>query len=289
LLSSHNRGRLICFGDLCIDIVARTPALETIESDTTIEQLSIRVAGSAANCAIAAAAAGAQVDVIGLVGNDAFGGMIVEKLNAAGVGTTLIRHSERQTGVVISQVRPNGERALLSYRGANAQPYGALPEPLGTMADYVYLSGYSLQNEASAQTALALKSLAKRCLFDPTYLFARDFQVHHKQHLSGVHILTPNLEEAQLMTGRTAFADCAAALRDLGIATVIVKLGPQGCYLHDSHCQQWIRTSPVTDRADTTGAGDAFCGTLLAQCLQEVAMPKAAERANEAARRIVCS
>ena len=270
-------------------MVARIPASGTLKSDTTIEQLSIRVAGSAANCAIAAAAAGAQVEVVGLVGSDAFGAMILEKLKASGVGASLIRRCSEQTGVVISQVQPNGERTFLSYRGANAQPYGTLPKEVKEMADFVLLSGYSLQDEASAETALTLKSLATTCLFDPSYLFARDFQMCHKEHLCGVSVVTPNLEEAQLMTGQKAPEDCAAALHDLGVETVIVKLGPQGCYVHTKRCRQRIPTSPVTGRADTTGAGDAFCGTLLAQCVRGVDIVEAAGRANEAARKHVCS
>ena len=135
--------------------------------------------------------------MLGLVGTDSFGAVILEKLSATYVGTTFVRRSQAQTGVVVSQVKPNGERSFLSYRGANAQSYGALPEKLVTAADYLYLSGYSMQDEASAQTALALKALGQTCLLDPSYLFARDFQIRHKHHLTGVHILTPNLEEAQ--------------------------------------------------------------------------------------------
>ncbi len=130
---TNTSGRVICFGDLCIDVVARTPAFNPAldESDTTIEQLRIRVAGSAANCALAAAAAGAPVDVIGIVGKDAFGDMILAKLTSAQIGTSLIlRHADEQTGVVISRVRPNGDRSFLSYRGANAKTYSPRPRTL---------------------------------------------------------------------------------------------------------------------------------------------------------------
>ena len=284
-------GRLICFGDLCIDVVARSAALNpSLESDTTIEQLHIRVAGSAANCALAAVAAGAIVNVIGLVGDDDFGNMIIDKLSKARVGTAFIqRRAEDQTGVVISQVRPNGDRTFLSYRGANTQPYGTLPASLLTADDYLFLSGYSLQNEASAQTSLALKKVARTVAFDPTYLFAKDYHSRYAEHLAGIDILTPNWEEAQLMTGQTTPSDCAAALRDLGVTTVIVKLGADGCYVLNEQFHERIPVAPVTGRVDTTGAGDAFCGTLLANCLQGANLLEAATAANEAARRLICS
>jgi sugar/nucleoside kinase (ribokinase family) len=289
LSPSKNAGRVVCFGDLCIDIVARTPGHQAVETDTTIEQLKIRVAGAAANCGIAAATAGANVEVVGMVGADPFGAMILERLKASGVGIRFVRQSDDQTGIVISQVRPDGERSFLSYRGANAQSYGELPGTLLTDADYLYLCGYSLQGEASAATALALKAQTPACLFDPTYLFAREFQTRHKEHVAGVHILTPNLEEAQLMTGRDSAEECAAALRDFGVAIVIVKLGGRGCYVDAGSFTQLVATEPVTGKVDTTGAGDCFCGTLLAKCLEGLDILKAAESANDAARRVVCS
>jgi len=286
--SIPNTGRLTCFGDLCIDIVAQTPEFGANVSDVTIDKLAIRVAGAAANCALAASAAGAPVEIISLVGNDVFAQVILDRLRAAQVGTSLVRHANRQTGMVISLVKQGGERTLLSYRGANSQEYGALAEDLLKPADYLYLSGYTLQDSASAETANALKTRAAKagahCALDPTYLFARNFQ---KQRFSGIHILTPNLEEAQLMSGRTSPEECSEALRDLGAEVVIVTLGRQGCYIHSGDCRLFVG-SQTAMAADTTGAGDVFCGTLLARCLQGFDIVNAARSANEAAGRAVC-
>lgn len=91
------------------------------------------------------------------------------------------------------------------------------------------------------------------------------------------------------MTGRTTAEECAKALRDLGVEIVIVKLGPQGCYVHGKGCSGFLTTSPAAGKVNTTGAGDAFCGTLLAKCLQGVDIIGAALSANESARRVVCS
>jgi sugar/nucleoside kinase (ribokinase family) len=288
--SPPTAGRLICFGDLCVDIVAQTPEFDWHASDVTIDKLAVRVAGAGANCALAASAAGASVEMIGLLGNDAFAAVIWEQLRTARVGTSLIRHTGKQTGMVISLVREEGERALLSYRGANAQKYGSLPEPLFKPADYLYLSGYTLQDSTSAETAYMLRAWAAQagahCALDPTYLLARNFQ---NKRLSGIHILTPNLEEARLMSGRTSPEECAEELHDLGAEVVIVTLGPQGCYIHSGDCRQFVRSETTTAAVNTTGAGDVFCGTLLARCLQGFDTVKAAQSANEAAGRAVCN
>jgi sugar/nucleoside kinase (ribokinase family) len=288
--SPPTAGRLICFGDLCVDIVAQTPEFDPHASDVTIDKLAVRVAGAGANSALAASAAGASVEMIGLLGNDAFATVILEKLRAARVGTSLVRRAEERTGMAISLVREDGERALLSYRGANAQKYGALPGSLFKPADYLYLSGYTLQDSASAETAYMLRARAAqagaRCALDPTYLLARNFQ---KKHLSGIHILTPNLEEARLMSGRTSPEECAKELHDLGAEVVIVTLGPQGCYIQSGDCRQFVLSETTMAAANTTGAGDIFCGTLLARSLQGFDIVKAAQSANEAAGRAVCN
>jgi sugar/nucleoside kinase (ribokinase family) len=282
----RNIGRLVCFGDLCVDIVARTPAIGAAASDTEIETLAIRPAGAAFNVAIAAAESGAAVQLIGLVGNDAFGAMILSELNAARVSTSLVRQCANRTGTVISLVRPDGERTLLSFRGANRQLYGAMASELLTPADYLYLSGYSMQHPASAATACQLKSLAGTVAFDPSFQFARSSL--DQGFLAGLHIITPNLEEARLMTGQTTPAECAAALRELGIEIAVITLGAEGCYLDARDYKQLIPTTPATG-ADTTGAGDTFCGTLLAKYLQGHDIVTAAEMANQAARRRVCN
>jgi ribokinase len=287
--SPPTAGRLICFGDLCVDIVVQTPEFGALASDVTIDKLATRVAGAGANCARAASVAGALVEMIGLVGNDVFAPVILDQLRAAHVGTSLVRQAKQQTGMVISLVKEDGERTLLSYRGANSQEYGALPKDLVKISDYVYLSGYALQDNASAQAAYALRARAAEagahCALDPTYLFARTFE---KKSLSGIRIVTPNLEEARLMSGRTLPEECAAALNDMGAETVIVTLGRQGCYIHGGDCHQFVDSRPVKP-VNTTGAGDVFCGTLLAKCLQGFDIVKAAQSANEAAGRAVCN
>jgi sugar/nucleoside kinase (ribokinase family) len=281
-----NTGRLICFGDLCIDIVARTAEISPAASDIDIETLAIRPAGAALNVAIAAAESGADVRLIGLIGNDSFGVMILSEVNAARIDISLLKHCPDRTGTVISLVRPDGERTLLSHRGANRQPYGILPSDLLTPDDYLYLSGYSMQHPASAATACQLKTLAQTVAFDPSYQFA--VSAFDRWFLAGLHIITPNLEEARLMTGRTTPADCAAALRDLGIEIVLITLDSEGCYLDTGDHKRLIPTTPASG-ADTTGAGDTFCGTLLAKCLQGHDIVTAAEMANQAASRRVCN
>jgi len=273
---------LTCFGDLCVDLVARSLAAPAPGEDATVEHMAITMAGGAANCAVAAASAGIAVELIGLVGTDALGDAMLAHLTAAGVGTSHVLRSSAPTGMVVSIVQPGGERTLYSYRGANAEAYGPLPEHLGNC---VYLSGYSFQTESSRQTALELKARAKMCALDPSFQFARDFRCKYRDVLPGLHFLLPNREEARLMTDEDSVERTAAALRAMGVGVVVIKLGTAGCFVDTGTLSEYVPVEPLESVADSTGAGDTFCGAFLAAILDGCDEIEAAQRGNRAARK----
>jgi len=268
-------GRLICFGDLCVDFVGKLNPLDD-GADVTLDNLSLRPAGAAVNCAVAAAAEGIDVEVMGLLGDDFFAQIILNHLSASGAGTQHIRRAQGRTGTVISLVDAAGQTKFYSYRGVNALGYGALP----ASADCIYVSGYSFQDPESRLTAQALLASGVPCALDPSYQYARNFQP------PPVAFLFPNLEEARLMTGFHSPPDCAAALRQSGAETVVIKLGADGCCVSSAGLTELLPAEPVC-ALDTTGAGDAFAGAFLASILKGQTLLQAARRANRVACRLV--
>ncbi len=75
-------------------------------------------------------------------------------------------------------------------------------------------------------------------------------------------IFLPSLAEAEELTGRTEPADIAAALLDLGISTVALKMGEQGCYVRTVETELRLPAYSV-EVVDGTGAGDAFVAGFL--------------------------
>ena len=275
---------LLCFGDLCVDLIARTAHAPGTGEDATVDHMAITMAGAAVNCAIAAAKEDVPVELMGIAGEDALGDSMLAHLANNGVGVQHVRRVAEPTGMVMSIVHPGGERTLYSFRGANAAAYGVVPN---IKCDYVYLSGYSFQTELSRNMALELKAQATLCALDPSFQFARDFRTHYRETLSGLRFLLPNYQEAQLMTGETSVENCAAALRRFHVATVVIKLGGQGCYVDTGTVQQYVGAELLESAKDTTGAGDTFCGVFLASVLQGLDELAAAKRANSAARKHV--
>ncbi len=238
------------------------------------------------NCAVAAASEGAKVEIIGLLGNDAFAEIITRRLTAGNIGTRNIKTVPGRTGTVISLAGPDGRTRFYSYRGVNAQPYGDLPPSLIHENDWLYLSGYSFQDAASRATAEKLLAAGAKCALDPSHQFARDFTRLYSHTLRQVDLLLPNREEARLMTGLVSPEKSSAALRELGAKMVVVKLGADGCYVDNGSMAEYVPAEPAL-ALDTTGAGDTFAGAFLAATLSGASLLEAARAANQAAHRLV--
>jgi sugar/nucleoside kinase (ribokinase family) len=253
---------LVVAGDVMCDVVAVLPGPLAHGSDTPAA-ITLHGGGSAANVAAWAAAAGAEVTLVGRVGDDALGREAVASLRAAGVRTQVATDPRLATGACIVLVHPGGERTMVPDAGANdALEVAALPA-----GRHLHLPGYALLRPGSRPAALAALALARErgmtVSVDPSSsapLEAASAQAF-LEWVAGVDLLLPNADEARVLTGE---ADPeAAALALAGPGEVVVTLGAEGALWTDG--REVVRVAAESaDVVDTTGAGDAFAAGLLA-------------------------
>lgn len=261
---------LVVFGDIALDLAAHVQSFPLPGRDAVVDSLSFAPGGSAANCAAIAAKLGAEVEFIGVTGDDAQSEWLVSDLAAHGVKTGHIQRVQGAPAVIIALIGTDGERTFASYRGVNAQAQ-IVPQIDGLFSegDILHLTGYSFQAEGSAATADHLLRGARakqvRIALDPSYRFARELATDGL--LAQLDFLLPNLQEAELLTGERDPLRAAAQLRERGVQTVIVKLGAEGCLILDAEGAQQVPACPVAHVVDSIGAGDAFCGGFLAAVL----------------------
>jgi ribokinase len=284
--------KLICYGDLCVDIFVDPDTFPQPGQDTIVHDMKFMPAGSAANCAATAARLGIPTYFLGVTGSDPLANILVDDLVANDVNVNYLRRSGSPTGVTIAILGP--DRTFLSFRGANALPYGTIPTDIIKPGNFLHLSGYSFQSEHSRNTALALIEQAKKCdgcvSLDPSFHFAQEFGTQSTQYLAvlaELDFIFPNLEEARLLTGSDNPAEAAAQIRALGPKTVIVTLGEHGCYIDSDHIKAQVLPFPVDRIVDATGAGDAFCGAFLAGTMRGLNMMHAAQLGHVAAGRVI--
>ncbi len=253
--------------------------------------------GDTSNASIAAARAGARTAYLSRIGNDSFGRLLLqlwaqEGVNTSGVSTASGSH----TGIYFVTHGTQGHE--FSYLRADSaasrmtpQWLGGTPTTLIRESRYLHLSGISLAISAGAcDTAFEAIETAR----EAGTLVSFDSNLRLKlwplararactiQAVGMCDLFLPSLEDMIVLTG---LSDPDAIIdwgHEKGAATVVLKLGSEGARVSDGHKRETIPARHVTVR-DATGAGDCFCGNLLARLAKGDDVFHAAAYANAAA------
>jgi ribokinase len=254
---------VVVFGSINLDLVTRVARFPAPGETLAAESFAMYPGGKGANQALAAARAGAVVQLFGAVGRDAFADPALELLAAGGVDLGGVARVAGATGCATILVDAHGANCIAVASGANA-----LADP-GTMPDAALTPEtiLVLQHEVPerANTALIARAqpLGVRIVLNAAP--ARSLSI---DLLRRIDVLVVNEPEAAALAEphgwpatAVAFASAAAAISPrLAIA---VTLGSRGAIVHFGGASL-SATPPRVEVADTTGAGDAFVGALAA-------------------------
>lgn len=222
--------------------------------------------GKGANQAVAAARLGADVAMVGRVGDDEHGESLVEGLEAAGVETSAIGVDDRAaTGIAVITIDSRAENTIVISPGANME---LAPEHIE--ADHELVAGASVvlaQLEVPTEAVLAAAQITSG-IFCLNPAPARPIP---EELLKRVDVLVPNRSELGVLAGvdepRTP-AEAVAATRKLGRkGATVITLGADGAVVVDGDKSETF-TAPEVEPVDPTGAGDAFCGALATKLSQ---------------------
>tara|TARA_Y100000739_G_scaffold61365_1_gene50603 strand:+ start:8055 stop:8906 length:852 start_codon:yes stop_codon:yes gene_type:complete len=215
--------------------------------------------GKGANQAVAASKLGGEVSFVGCIGSDQEGEILRSSLKNANVNCDfLISRPEVSTGNAMIGVDAEGNNSIIVNSGANS----AL-----TQEDIVAAK----EIVESAQVVLMQLEISTKCL-EVAVEMASGIKILNpapvvdisKKLLEKIDVLIPNRIELARLSNKESFEnldELEAAAKGLGIQTVIVTLGSAGALLV-SDKQTELISSPAVESVDTTGAGDAFCGSM---------------------------
>ncbi|MEM4281702.1 MAG: ribokinase [Candidatus Caldarchaeum sp.] len=238
--------------------------------------------GKGANQAVAASRLGVKTSIVGRVGNDLFGSMLVDRLERERVSTNrVVRDSEAHTGVALIMVDQRGSNLIAVASGADERLSPADVE--NAKEEIASAKLLLLQLEIPLQTVehavnLAFQSGVK-VLLNPAPARPLSGNVLEK-----VDVLVPNALEASYLTGvevRGVLSAVSAGKKLLrkGVKNVLITLGAKGVVLVTE--RETLHLKGVKVKAvDTTGAGDAFCGALAYALSRNMRIHEAAELAN---------
>jgi ribokinase len=238
--------------------------------------------GKGANQAVAASLCGGRVLMVAKVGQDLFGEATIKNFAALGIDTTHVRIvPDAPTGVAPIFVEPSGQNRIIVVKGANDRLTPADVD--AASAELRAVDTIILQFEIPLETVYHTVRFARanniRCIVNPAPAVPANLA-----DLAAADYFIPNETEAELITGRTVrTADdasaCAADLLRKGFSKVVLTLGDRGSLLAGPAGSVHIPPFPVK-AIDTTGAGDAFIGSLAVFLAEGLAEQEALARAN---------
>lgn len=276
---------IVVIGSINTDLTIQVPHFAKCnETVLGIGDFATTQGGKGANQAVAAAAGGLPVYMIGKVGADAFGDAAVADLLSSGVNCDLVaREKEHSTGIAAIFVDPEGNNSITVAPGANARVKKAdvrAAESVIADADIVMLQ-LEIPLEAVREAIALANRYGTKIMLDPAPATAT------LPALDGVDYLTPNEIEAESLTGISTTIDegpqkIAQEFRNQGVRQVVLTLGKNGCYIASDSGETHIDAKQVT-AVDTTGAGDAFNGFLATALAKGLLFREAAEIACAAA------
>lgn len=243
--------RITVLGSINMDLVTMTPRLPTPGETILGHSFATGPGGKGSNQAIAAARAGAEVTFLGTVGDDAFALELRQTLVDAEVDATLLREVEGPSGVAVISVDDSGENSIIVVSGANATVRDLTDAELGAIADADILL-CQLELPLSVVTAGARHGRANATT---VILNASPVRPLPDDLLGSVDVLIVNeTESAQLGSGTLA-----------RVPHLVTTLGARGASHRGPDVGRLHADPPAVHVVDTTGAGDAFAGTLAAE------------------------
>lgn len=252
---------------------------------TTLDTAQLMLGGDALNQAVVLSQLGARVALMSAVGRDRLGQVLLDQLKQYPL-TALEHPVDAPTCISVVLVDEQHERHFLFQPGQNNRlAYEHLDESAVADASIVSVGGVMALPALDGEGTVRLLSLARRS-GARTAMDLRIGDEHSdrdalREAIRLTDFLLPSEKEATWLTGETEPAAMAAALREMGAANCVIKLGGDGCYLSAGGVETHIPSFPCRC-IDTTGAGDTFVGAFLYGVSRGWDLPACARFANAA-------
>ncbi len=252
----------------CIDIVMTPVPPDALQRDTTaVQSARMMLGGDALNQAVVLSRLGARVGLMGLVGNDRLGSVLLDQLSDYPMDV-LDRRADVNTSISLVMVEATGERHFIyQSESNNAFSRSHIDEEAVRSASFLSVGGCLLLPGLDGEDMCGLLDLARAA----GTRTAMDFCVNGgvpgpeglRALLSRVDYALPSQIEAEAMVGRAGSpVELVARLRALGATNCVIKMGAEGCYVAADGFEGMVPPCPCKC-VDTTGAGDTFVGAFL--------------------------
>ncbi len=268
-----------CFDVVCIGVVLMDlplgPLDEQIfhEETTMVPGINLTTGGDAFNEAVILARLGGKPALIGQIGVDMLGDIIVNRCEEEGVDHSRLRRDpETNTRINVVVIGRDGQRHFIKTQSAGLGSFR--PDEIDYdfigRAKAVSLASIFCSKLRNPKTILKiLKTARENCVVtfaDMVPMTGGETITDIAESLSYLDYFLPNREEAAMLTGLQDPDEMADFLLRYGIKNVIIKLGKEGCLIKNNRERHLIPSFPA-NAVDTTGAGDNFAAGFITAVL----------------------
>ncbi|WP_343209735.1 carbohydrate kinase family protein [Anaerolentibacter hominis] len=259
---------ILCVGCMVCDFLLKPVPKDFYNHDTYIlDSMENNIGGDAANEAVIMAKLGNKVALVTEAGGDGTGRELMDYLNGFGIDTSHIAVREgMRTQTSVLAICDDGDRhALITPLSETGYGSRELDYSLLEKTKAVSIGSMMMYPELDKRLPDYLKRARELGV-----LTAGDMMVNHfdgwlenmKRILPHLDYFFPNEVEAELLTGESDPEKMAETLFEWGVKNVILKLGPDGCYIRNGDGSFSVPAFPA-ECIDTTGAGDNFVAAFL--------------------------
>lgn len=269
---------LVVFGDTCVDLILRDAdvAPQFAQVEKLVAAYDLEMGGSCCIFAAQAAKLGLKVALLGRVGDDAFGQLILDTLSAAGVDTGyIVVDSSLRTGITVHLVQGD-DRAMLTHPGSlSALTIDDVTDDLLLSARHLHYGSLYLQTGLLPHWVEILqraKALGLTTSLDTNWDPDQVWDHGLARALPFVDVLLPNEQEAIHLSGQADAAAACAYLRERAPLLVVKRdLAGALAWQGDESFAQAVL--PAVGDGDGIGAGDSFDAGFLAGWLAGLPIP----------------
>ena len=266
---------VIALGELLIDFAPNAV------NEAGYPVLAANPGGAPGNFLAAVNKYGCSAAMIGKVGEDMFGRLLVKTLAQAGIETRgVVMDPEQFTTLAFVSLDESGNRDFSFARKPGAdtclEPED-IDESLFEGSRVFHFGTLSLTDEPAAEATHRGIELARAHgmlvsldpnLRKPLWRDMEDARTAMEWALYQADIVKISDEEIDFLWGVSPQEGARKLLEDYGVSLVYVTLGPKGCYAANAKGSVTVNSPSGIHVVDTTGAGDIFGGSAMSRLLK---------------------
>ncbi len=284
-MEDKSRGYVTVIGSIHMDFTAVMEKFPRIGETVISYDFKMSPGGKGANQAVAAARLGAKTFMVGKVGDDFIGKILLENLAKNNVLTDYVSIDNTvYTGLALIFVDREGRNMIAVVPGTDCRvsidDVDKARDALGRSK--VVLLQLEIPTETVLYAAKQGKRFGCKVILNPA-----PYTELPEEIFRYIDVITPNIIEAESLTGEEIRNnnDCIRAGRKLlrkGVKAVVITLGAEGAMIITEGYERHVGTFAV-NVVDTTGAGDAFNGALAVALAEGKSLEEAVLFGNAAA------